>query len=246
MSKRLKFFTGHLTVSILVALSALCVVFLLWYPVPLAKAAGVTSIFLMLMAIDMVIGPLFGWMVYKEGKKNLKIDLAVVIILQISAFCYGFYSIAQARPAWIVYTGLTFDAVRYNDIERKNIEQAEAQFQRASLFGPTFVAIKNDFNLTPQQRSLWTQSAKREITSFSRYPAFYQDIQGAKSRMQSSAFPLFTLNQFNEPAQVETVIKKYPQANAWFGLTGFMQDMTVLINKDTGEVVKIVDLRPWK
>ena len=148
MSKRLKFFTGHLTVSILVALSALCVVFLLWYPVPLAKAAGVTSIFLMLMAIDMVIGPLFGWMVYKEGKKTLKIDLAVVIILQISAFCYGFYSIAQARPAWIVYTGLTFDAVRYNDIERKNIEQAEAQFQRASLFGPTFVAIKNDFNLT--------------------------------------------------------------------------------------------------
>jgi hypothetical protein len=41
-------------------------------------------------------------------------------------------------------------------------------------------------------------------------------------------------------------LKQYPQANAFVPLKANAVDMTVLINKEKGEVVKIVDLRPWK
>lgn len=69
MSKRLKFFIGHLSISFLIALVVVGVVFFIWYPSPLAKAVGVTHIFLMLMIIDVIVGPILGWLVYKEGKK---------------------------------------------------------------------------------------------------------------------------------------------------------------------------------
>ena len=57
----------------------------------------------MLLAIDVILGPLLGLLVYKEGKKSLKFDLSVIILIQIAALCYGVFSIEQGRPAWLVY-----------------------------------------------------------------------------------------------------------------------------------------------
>lgn len=93
MSKRLKFFLGHLSISFFIALLVVSLVFFIWYPSPLANAVGVTHIFLMLLAIDVIIGPLLGLLVYKERKKSLKFDLSVIIIIQIAALCYGIFSI---------------------------------------------------------------------------------------------------------------------------------------------------------
>ena len=75
MSKRLKFFLGHLILSFLIALIVIGIVFFIWYPSPFTQAVGVTHIFLMMLAIDVIIGPILGLLVYKEGKKTLKMDL---------------------------------------------------------------------------------------------------------------------------------------------------------------------------
>lgn len=103
MSKRQKIFLSHLSISVLIALLVIGLIFFIWYPAPLAKAVGVTQIFLMMLAIDVIVGPVLGLLVYKEGKKPLKFDLSVIILIQISALLYGVYSIEQGRPAWLVY-----------------------------------------------------------------------------------------------------------------------------------------------
>ena len=54
------------------------------------------------------------------------------------------------------------------------------------------------------------------------------------------------LKQFNDQQSVQKILAKYPQADAFVPLKATAVDMTVLINKEKGEVVKIVDLRPWK
>ena len=82
---RIKAFLIHGLVSISVALLVIGLVFFIWYPSPLAKAVGVTHIFLMLLAIDVIIGPVLGFIVYKEGKKTLKMDLSIIITLQLCA-----------------------------------------------------------------------------------------------------------------------------------------------------------------
>ena len=103
MSKRLKFFLSHLSLSFLIAILVIGLVFFIWYPSPLATAVGVTHIFLMLLVIDVILGPLLGLLVYKEGKKTLKFDLSVIIFIQICALVYGVYTIAKGRPVWLVY-----------------------------------------------------------------------------------------------------------------------------------------------
>ena len=74
INNRIRFFIGHFTLSIFIAFLALVLVFLFWYPSPLAQAVGVTHLFLMMLAIDVIVGPVLGFIVYKEGKKTLKMD----------------------------------------------------------------------------------------------------------------------------------------------------------------------------
>lgn len=243
MSKRLKFFLSHLAISFLIALSIMGLVFFIWYPLPLATAVGVTHIFLMLLVIDVIVGPLLGLLVYKEGKKTLKFDLSVIILIQISALLYGVYSIEQGRPAWLVYNVDRFELVRKNDIILENIDQAQPEFQQVSWLKPQFVAT--EFAQNSQQRNDDMFAEVFGGISLAQRPERYVDFSQAKEQMQKRAQPLTLLQQFNNPAKVEKTLADYPQATAFLPMKASAVDMTVLINKQ-GNVVKVVDLRPWK
>ena len=67
--RRYNFFSFHLVLSLFVGLVIILIVFLVWYPTPLATATGVTHLFLMMLAIDIVIGPILGLIVYKDNLK---------------------------------------------------------------------------------------------------------------------------------------------------------------------------------
>jgi len=243
-SAKTKFVTAHLMVSLGVALLAVLVVFLCWYPAPLNKATGVTHIFLMMLGIDLILGPALTWLVYKEGKKSLKFDLTVIILIQISALGYGLYHIAQGRPAWMVYSVDRFDLIKNNEIYTKNIQQAASEFQQPSWFKPEYAAIQ--FSLDSKQRS---QDMFDEIlggVEISQRPERYVALAKVKPQIQKRAQSLDLLSQFNDKALVQNTLSQYPQATAFVPLKANAVDMTVLINKEKGEVVKIVDLRPWK
>ena len=244
MSKRLKFFLSHLLISFFIALVVVVMVFLIWYPSPLATAVGVKHIFLMMLAIDVIVGPLLGLLVYKEGKKTLKFDLGVIIALQISALCYGIYSIEQGRPAWLVFYADRFELIRKNDLLLENIDQVQTQFQQVSWVKPQFATIKITKNIQQHQNDMFTEVMGG--ISLAQRPERYVDFVQAKSQLQQRAKNLKELNQYNDVKQVDRILSKYPQATGFVPLKANAVDMVVLINKEKGEVVKIVDLRPWK
>ncbi|MFX1823282.1 MULTISPECIES: TfpX/TfpZ family type IV pilin accessory protein [Acinetobacter] len=243
MSKRLKFFLGHLSISFFIALLVVSLVFFIWYPSPLANAVGVTHIFLMLLAIDVIIGPLLGLLVYKERKKSLKFDLSVIIIIQIAALCYGIFSIEQGRPAWLVFHADRFELVRKNDIILDNIDQTQPQFQHVSWSKPQFVAVKSAVSTHQHQNDMFTEVLGG--ISIAQRPERYVSLSKAKSQIQERALPLKELEKYNSREKVENILKNYPQVDSWLPLKANALDMVVLINKEKAEVIKIVDLRPW-
>lgn len=72
-SKKVRYFLWHFFISICIAVLSLMWIFHVWYPSPLAKATNVTHIFLMLLTIDVILGPILGFVVYEEKKKTLKL-----------------------------------------------------------------------------------------------------------------------------------------------------------------------------
>ena len=244
MSRRFKFFSKHLSISLLIALIITGIIFFVWYPSPLARAVNVTHIFLMMMAIDVVVGPILGLIVYKEGKKSLKFDLGIIILLQILALLFGIYSIAQGRPAWLVFNVDRFELVRENEIIDLHIGDADPQFQHASWFGPRYVSITQSSNYKQRQEDMFLEVLGG--ISMAQQPERYKSLSFSTQQMKQKVEGLKKLEEYNDKAIVKKLVAKYPQANAYLPLKANAVDMTVLINKDTAEIIKIVDLRPWK
>ncbi|MNR81775.1 hypothetical protein D3C72_125210 [compost metagenome] len=244
MKSRIKFFIGHLFISLIIALLVMGFVFFVWYPSPLATAVGVTHIFLMLLVIDVILGPLLGLLVYKEGKKTLKMDLSIIILIQIIALIYGVYSIAQARPAWIAFNYDRFELVRNNEIKVERIKQAQPQYQQPTWLQAEYVGVKQAANL--QEQKIEQMGAMLNGISLAQYPERYIPLEQVNEQMKMKAYALSELNRWNSVIVVQQKIKAYPEATAWIPLETYGVPMVVLINKDKGEVVKIVDLRPWK
>lgn len=243
MSKRIKLFLVHLSASFFIVLVVMGIVFFLWYQVPLAKAVGVTKIFLMMLAIDVIAGPILGFLVYKENKKTLKFDLIIIILIQFSALGYGVYTIEQGRPVWLAYHVDRFELIRKNEIFEQSIENASPRYQRPSWFKPQFVGVTLSKNNHVRNDEMFAE-VFGDI-SIAQKPERYVPLKQVKFQIQLHAQNLRNLEQYNVPKTVQKTLAKYPQATAFVPLKANAVDMTVLINKEKGEVVKIVDLRPW-
>lgn len=236
MSKRIKFFVLHITFSVLIISSLLCCIFLIWYPLPLTKATGLEHILLLLIFIDVIVGPFLGLLVYKEGKKTLKFDLIIICILQISAFLFGSYHVFKGRPVWVVFSVDQFELIRDNEIVSK--------LHKSSLTGPKFVGIQYSQDPKLKQKEMFKELF--EGVSLTQDPQNYKELTQVKPQIQKRAQNLNELEKYNSKQQVEEILIKYPSADAWVPLKANAIDMVVLMNKSSAQVVKIVDLRPWK
>lgn len=243
MTSRIRAFTTHLFISLLIALAVIGVVFFLWHPTPLHTAVGVTKIFVILLAADVILGPLLTLLVYKIGKKTLIIDLTVIALLQLSALFYGLWTVAEGRPAWLVFAKDRFDLVRVLDIDKRKLNQTPIQYRQPPLFGPKWVAAASPFD-NNEYNDILMESLVNGIDIAQR-PNLYQPLESHKAEVQQRLLELNTLSDFNTTESMNAVLAKNPQADSWLPLRASNQDMVVLMQRDTAEVVAIVDLRPW-
>ena len=232
LKDRLLAFLVHLGLSCLIALCVVGLVFFVWYPAPLHRALGVTDIFLLLLLVDVVMGPVLTAIVFKKGKRTLLLDLGTIALLQLSALAYGLYTLSEARPGWLVFGGYHFELVKVSDIE-------PVAHTSAPWTGPLWVAIPPANNLNKILGLNPTEDPYYQ-------PASYVSLNSRIEDLKNRAQPLQGLhNSSNTAEQLAAVLKQWPQADAWMPLRGRELDMVVLLQRDSGQVVAMADLRPW-
>lgn len=242
-SARFKAFAIHLCGSFAFGLAMLGLVFGVWYPAPLHEAVGVTGIFVMLLAIDVVVGPLLTLLVYKKGKKTLIFDMAVILLLQLSALIYGVGAVAEGRPAWLVFNVDRFDVVRALDIDTRQLDAASPEYRSAPWAGPQWVGADNPGD--PKQRQALMVESAMGLSDIPQRPELYRPLEKVAPVIRARALPLERLSLFNDPVRVQLELKPWSKADAWVPLMAGAQPMVVLINKESASVVAIVNLLPW-
>lgn len=242
---KFKAFGLHLMVSLAVACIALLITFFVWYPAPLHKAAGVVGVFLLLIAVDVVLGPLLTLVVFNTGKKTLKFDLAVILLLQLAAFIYGFAAVAQGRPVWLVYSVGRFDMVQAVDVYMQDEHVAPA-YSALSWVGPVLVgAVLPD---DPQERSDLVLESALGGVDLPQRPRYYRALDTLSADIEKRASALDALEKYNNAERVREVLVGWPEANAWMPLMAAGLPMVVLLSISPGEGVRVLaveDLRPW-
>jgi len=243
MKARLRAFAVHLSASVIVALFTVALVFFLWYPAPLQKAIGVTHIFLLILAIDVILGPLMTLVIYKTDKRKMAFDLTVIILLQLGAYFYGIHTVAAGRPAWLVFEVDRFTVVRPVDVQTIPRDTPE-RYRAFPLTGPEWVAGRVPTD--PQARADLLFSALKDGIDLAQRPDLYVPLVEENENLRANAQPLEELAEFNPQEKVAAVLQRWPQAHAWFPLKTNRASMVVLMEKDGTLPLAIVDLHPWE
>ncbi len=104
LRKRLYAAGIHLAASAVLALVLVLLVTQLWYPSPLFKLANGRDIFFILIACDIMLGPVMTLVIFnvKKTRKDLGRDIAIIAVIQLSAMAYGLTTLLMVRPAYIV------------------------------------------------------------------------------------------------------------------------------------------------
>ena len=96
-------FLSHLTVStgIFAVLSYLIV--FEWYPSFYFEQDGGMTGMAMIFFVDVILGPGLTLLIFKPNKKNLKLDMSVVLLCQLLALGWGMKSVYEERSAVTVF-----------------------------------------------------------------------------------------------------------------------------------------------
>lgn len=234
----------HLSISAVVAVIAVGVVFLLWYPQPLQTAVGVTEIFFIVLGVDIVIGPLLTTVVYRQGKKSLRFDLSTIALLQVVAFAYGLWTVAEGRPAWLVYNADRFDLVQAYQIDQRKAGEVAAEYRSTSWSGPRWVSAWRPES--PEDRQTIMFEAMFAGIDIAQHPELYRPLDESAKEMREHAKSLGELTRYNPPSAVDQAHQRWPEADAYLPMMARAHPVTVLINRASAKVVAIVDLNPWK
>ena len=144
MRHRLRAGFIHLCLSAAIAALVFLPIYFIWYPDVLYESAGGRDLFLLIVAVDVTLGPLITTIVYVPGKWGLKFDLIVIGTLQLIALAYGVHVLFESRPVNIVFVKDRFELVRANAVPRRRRWRSSSSRAHGSLTwtGPRIVGAK--------------------------------------------------------------------------------------------------------
>jgi len=189
---RLKASAIHLGLSLIIAALAALLVFGLWYPYPYRDSSGGRELFLIVITVDVILGPLITLTVFNRSKPRSELvrDLTVVAIIQLAALVYGLWTVSVARPVHLVFEYDRFRVVHAIEIPEELLDQAPPDVQKMPLTGPTVLALRpfRDVN----EEGTATLMALQGLPLSAR-PDLWQAYPQARVRVLAAAKPLSEL-----------------------------------------------------
>ena len=184
----------HLGLSLVAASLAALLVFGLWYPYPYRETSGGRELFLIIITVDVILGPLITLAVFNRNKprRELVRDLTVVGLIQMAALTYGLWTVSVARPVHLVFEYDRFRVVHAIEVPEELLDQAAKEVRKMPLTGPTVLALRpfRDVN----EESTATLMALGGV-SLSARPDLWQDYLPARPRVLAAAKPLGELRK---------------------------------------------------
>jgi hypothetical protein len=194
LKERLKASSVHLGISLCIAALAALLVFTAWYPWPYREVSGGRELFLILVSVDVILGPLITLAVFDRRKpaRELVTDLSIVGVIQLAALAYGLWSVAVARPVHLVFEVDRLRVVHAVDIPEELLAQTPPGIRPEPWTGPTMLAVR-PFRDAAEQGTV-TLQALQGIQLAAR-PDLWQPWAAARDRVLAAAHSVEALER---------------------------------------------------
>lgn len=235
----------HLCISAFVVGSVAAMALFVWYPGLYFDMAGASEPMLLIVGIDLVLGPLLTLIVYRQGKPSLKFDLTVIACLQVAALVYGSWALSSQRPMFLVFDRGSYEIVSVADLKGKDIpDDAAADMP---VIGPkqVWAAPSDDPSL---MLSVIIEGADDVFLQ----PDLYRPIEMAIPTMKKSGH-LVTDKYLLEHTEVAEALEEALTAigmtiadvsdKRLYQVNGFVGGRSALADPETAELIVILDAR---
>jgi len=226
---------------------ACALVFWGWYPTPWWKLLGVEKIFIMMVGVDLVCGPLLTLLIAKPSKSRRQLlwDLLFIAVVQLSALAYGVWSMYQARPVALVYEVDRFTIIAANEIQKDLLEAAPAGLRKIPNFGVSVLSLRAARTAEEYLSSI--QLSIQGVTQAMRPNWWTRYDESAKASAMTRAKPIEGLINSNEKNKrlVEERLELNRDAQGDFfylPLTSTKKHGWAVILNAKGEIIEYVEI----
>ncbi len=240
---------GHLLISAAIGAAVLAAMILVWYPPPFFEAAGGFGLVLLMVGVDVTLGPLLTTAVFNpaKGLRKLKLDLAVIAACQLAALAYGVHVMYAARPAYLVFAVDRFDLVMANTLPATELAKAPPPWNRLPVGRPPTVGARVPDDPKLKEESLFLALGGVDLTQQPRFFVPYRDVAADAARKGHPVAELVRQNP-DRAAAIDAVVRASgrPESGLRFlPARAPNRDFAVIVDAGDGAIVDMILARPW-
>ena len=235
----------HLLLSIVIISFAISLVVYFWFPDSMIKVSNFKEIALLIISIDLILGPLLTFVVYKPTKKGLKFDLSAIATLQACALTYGLFALYQAHPVYIAFNVDRFTLVSAIDAKPENAIKDE--FKVSKLGSPKLVVAKIPTDLKARNElvlGIVTGQPDIELR-----PDLYHSYEDNISTiLEKSLDPNVIFKSEIAKEKLDKFIKRHGNSvenYAFFPLEGPARHAVLALDGITAKPIGVMSVDPW-
>jgi hypothetical protein len=236
----------HLLLSIVLVTLIVSLIIFFWYPTEYIGLTNFKEISILIILIDLVLGPVLTFVVFNNNKKSLRMDLAIIATIQISALSYGALALYQTHPLYITYKSGSFALINANEVS-----PADSLFDEYNIskLSPPIIAFTKLPEDPQEQLDLMMAVDLKGEPDIDKRVKYYQPYSENLSEVLSNSLDSTKLfNDIEIKQQTDTFIKKYkdPSKYSFLPLKGTGIDGIIVLDKVSALPITTIKTNPWK
>ena len=226
----------HLLCSLVLSLMAALFVFGLWYPFPYRELSGGRELFLLVVGVDVVCGPLLTMVLFNPAKPQAELwrDIGLVVLIQLGALGYGVWTVWEARPLFLVHEVDRFKVIAAPDLRGASITELPVTLQPRWWSGPLTVATREAKDAEERKKVIFESVAGgRDYGERPEFYVPYDDVAALKALKHAKPLTVFLQKQpSQQDAARQLADEKGADLAQWLYLPVIArQDWVAILNK---------------
>lgn len=238
----------HLAFSFILISGSAGILILYFYPGIFQDIGGVSALLKILVPLDIALGPMLTFVVFKKGKRGLKFDLWVIVTCQVIALSYGCWSVYSTRPGFLVFYYDTFYVAPPTIDQMALLEDTTRQSLYVGKFDqPRIVNFVFDIPVHEQLKLATESLASGLPVQF--IARFFQPLDTiSKKRLLKSSIPMEHLKKKTQNNQLLEQLAEYEASNMQYAYIPVLNGnyiKTIVINIPNKQIIDVLDISPY-
>ena len=246
IKEKLKALSIHLGLSLVFVSLILGLVIYFWYPLEYLGITNFKGLVLLILSIDLVLGPLLTFVVFNPNKKSLRFDLAAIAVIQVAALSYGVHALYQTHPLYITYNHGSFNLISANEVTPSDAKHDKFKISKLSAPILAYAKMPED----PEKiMSIMVGVDLKGEADIDKRTEFYEshidhiDTILADSLKVESIFKKDNLNK-----ETKSFLDQYQSIEkfAFLPIQGTNGDAIIVLDRKSAKHVTTINTNPWK